>query len=685
MNTTCKWLAIIAVAANLANPGISQTTFGKFEVAKPFTRSAGLALVDADQDGDLDILAGSGVSGFFFYENQGGKPVKWASHTIDANLKGCLSVAVGDIDKDGKTDLLGTSWDDNSLVWYRNLGNLTWQKNIISTQCGNAHELYTYDMDDDGYQDVLVSAVTNNEVLLFHNPGPGVVTWPRQQISNTFGGSRSVAGCDLDGDGKADIIGAAFDGDKITIWKNMGGSPVQWQPFDLITGYNGAHRVDITDLNQDGKPDIIGWGYLEGSLSWWENTGSDFSLWIIHVVDNLLNTSCVGEGVDIDLDGDLDIVSTGFSSNQVVWYENTDGKATKWTKHAIDTGMKEPWMAFAGDIDGDLDVDVIAGGDGGNEIRWYENHPSGRMDTYLNYSGGTINTGLFLPDGYDESETYELLIAFPGAGDLKLNRSFRDHLIPVSESRKTIILTPDFPKASQPGYEFSNPSQVNEIIGYACTRFSVDTSRIYLMGAGCQGQPLMKGTLNGNFPVKGAFSINPEINSFNPAEWSGLKKPLAVASSLTDPYYPQVEAFADRLWQDGKKIKLIPFNGPGSDYLTEELADLSMRCMNFIDSANIINNLYEMRNYMINQSSLSVIGSGTNTRIAVKAIPWEHLYIRIIDLNGRTLYPRYQGPMVGLYMEFPLNFENVSLSSGTYIISVTGSQSGTRSMKLIKH
>ena len=67
------------------------------------------------------------------------------------------------------------------------------------------------------------------------------------------------------------------------------------------------------------------------------------------------------------------------SSAGVAWYENTDGKATTWKKHSIDTGMDQPWMAFASDLDGDLDIDVIAGGDSGNEIRWYENHPSGRM------------------------------------------------------------------------------------------------------------------------------------------------------------------------------------------------------------------------------------------------------------------------------------------------------------------
>ncbi|MCX6225742.1 MAG: T9SS type A sorting domain-containing protein [Bacteroidia bacterium] len=683
MKKKTQLLTLPAIFLSLAISAEGQVAFEKHEVAKPFTQSAGLGLADVDQDGDLDILAGSGLTGLFWIENQGGKPLKWLSHTVDASIKRCLSVAARDIDKDGKTDLVATSWNDNSLFWYRNLGNQVWEKRLISNQCGEAHELFVWDMDGDGFDDALVAAVTNNEVLLFHNPGPASTIWPKLQITNSFSGSRTVAAGDLDGDGKADIVGGAFAGNKITIWHNLGGNPVQWQPFDLVTGFTGAHRVEVVDLNQDGKLDIIGWAYSAGLLKWWENTGSDFSGWIVHTVDNQLNTSCVGEAKDMDLDGDLDIVTTGYLSNQVVWYENTDGKALTWRKRTIDTGLVQPWMAFAGDLDGDLDMDVVAGGDSGNEIRWYENHPAGRMDSYLNYSGGKMNTGIFLPEGYSETSVYELLIALPGEGDSKSFSMFRDYLIPVSESRNTIILTPDFPGAVQPDYQFANPLQINEIISYAKTRFSIDTARIYLMGAACQGKPVLQGTQAGIYKVKGAIAVNPEIQSFLAAEWSGkTSSPLAIASSLSNQYYPNVEAFADRLWQDGKLIKLFSFNGPESDYMIDELPDLTIRCMNYIDSANYLNHREDMPNNNFNQSSVSIIGSGMNTRIRITAIPGEHLYVRVIDINGRILYPIYQGPMIDRVMDLTVNSDNLSLKSGIYLISVTGSQSGTSAIKV---
>jgi len=275
-----------------------------------------------------------------------------------------------------------------------------------------------------------------------------------------------------------------------------------------------------------------------------------------------------------------------------------------------------------------------------------------------------------------------LLIAFPGVGDPKLNASFRDHFIPVSESRNTIIVTPDYPKAGQPDYQFNNPLQINEIITNIRTRFSVDTARIYLLGAGCQGKPVLHGTLAGLFPVKGAIAVNPEIQTFNPGDWTGKLKPLAIASSLSDPIYPNVEAFADRLWQDGKKIKLIPFDGPGADYMTDDLADLTIRCLNYIDSANMLTGMEAMSPIPVSRSGIKLLGTGTYGRISISGVPGEQLNISLIEVSGRNSDTIYQGPMIGLAMEFNVDPSN-SLRSGMYLIRVSGSESGSSSAKII--
>jgi hypothetical protein len=156
---------------------------------------------------------------------------------------------------------------------------------------------------------------------------------------------------------------------------------------------------------------------------------------------------------------------------------------------------------------------------------------------------------------------------------------------------------------------------------------------------------------------------------------------MAIASSLTDPFYPDVEAFAARLWQDGNQIKLFPFDGPGSDYLTDELADLTIRCLNYIDSANILNGTADIKNQAC-RSVLKVLGSGSNIRIGISAVPGEQLTIQLIDCIGQSIYPVYRGQMIGQDMELPVCQGN-SLKSGLYLIRSTGSESGTSGTKIL--
>ena len=674
-------LLTAGITLTLAVSGFSQVRFEKHEVAKPFTRSAGLGLADVDQDGDPDILAGSGTKGLYWYENRGGSPVTWMAHTVDANALGCLSVVASDVDQDGLTDLVGGAWDDNSVNWYRNTGNQKWEKIVISGQVGQVHEVYAHDMDSDGLPDILAAGVAGNEIVWFHNPGNTTSAWPRQQLTGSFGGARSVTGGDLDGDGRADIVAAAFSGNRITIWKNMGGTPVVWQSTDLISDYGGAHRVQIADVNLDGKPDVIGWAYVLGALRWWENTGANFSAWTMHTVDNSLPYSCVGQAIDMDLDGDNDMVTTGFTNNQVAWYENTNGKATLWKKHMIDTSLPEPWMAYAGDIDGDLDIDVIAGGDGGNEIRWYENHPSGRMDTYIDYSGGRINTGIFLPDGYDERSEHELLIALPGAGDYKTAPMLRDFLIPVSEVRQTIIVSPDFPRAQAPDYKLNIPNQVNELIRYAQTRFAIDTAKIYLIGAGCQGMAVLEGTLSG-YPVKGGVAINPEFSQFDQGDWKPGSKPLVIASNQTDPFYPAVRNAAGQLWHAGFNIKLLTTDGNASEYLNEQLADLTIRCMNRIDSAAFLTHSDNPFEKGQTATEICMAGNGSEQVIRLSGVNGDQVTLQLLDLSGRKLRTCFSGQISESGVQIPVHSDGFPLP-GVYLLVASGLQGGTSAKKIV--
>lgn len=660
----------------------AQINFEKHTVLRPFTRSAGLGLSDVDGDGDQDILAGSGTAGLFWFENQGGHPLTWNTHAVDNGIRGCLSVMAADVDLDGKNDLVSSSWDDNSVYWYRNLGDNAWEKRTIDNSCGEAHEIFVRDIDGDGDIDVMAAAVTRGEVILYRNPGAIGPTWSKQVLISDFAGSRTVAAGDLDGDGDQDIAAGAFDAGRITIWKNQGGSPLNWQQVSLVTGFTGAHRVQIIDVNKDGKMDIIGWGYTAGVLAWWENTGADVGAWTRHTVDNQLRTSCVGEARDMDSDGDLDIVTTGYSSNLVLWYENTDGKGTTWSRKTVDTGLVEPWMAFAGDLDGDYDLDIIAGGDEGAEICWYESKPSGRFDTYLPTGSTQALSGVYIPSEYNEDRPSKLVIALHGSAESKYALTLRDYLIPAADVSGAVIVSADLPLANEPAMEWPEPSRVTEFLAYASKRFHADPANVYIFGASNQGTAVLRESLSGDLNVKGAIAVNPVMGNNLSSEWTGDHARLAVISDLGWSGYQMAETFSDELWRSGKLIKLIPFEGDGSSYLTDQLSDLLLQGMNYIDSAQFLTS-DESQYQCFNEWNIGLKYLNGSLLAQVTGAGEKKAEFRVYDLCGRQMGQPFKTILSGNSAVISLNFPAYQAGS-IYLLRVTLSDGSCKTLKFFK-
>ncbi|MEM7393065.1 MAG: VCBS repeat-containing protein, partial [Verrucomicrobiota bacterium] len=75
--------------------------------------------------------------------------------------------------------------------------------------------------------------------------------------------------------------------------------------------------------------------------------------------------------IDLDLDGDMDVVAASSLNSQVMWYEN-DGHAS-FTTHLICTNIQQPISVSIGDMDRDGDNDVVVAGFASGTISWHEN------------------------------------------------------------------------------------------------------------------------------------------------------------------------------------------------------------------------------------------------------------------------------------------------------------------------
>jgi hypothetical protein len=79
--------------------------------------------------------------------------------------------------------------------------------------------------------------------------------------------------------------------------------------------------------------------------------------------------------IDMDLDGDPDVVSVAEDGDDVSWWENVNPMTT-WTKHTIGT-VDAPVFVWASDLDLDGDKDVIVSSSADDKIYWFANQGAG--------------------------------------------------------------------------------------------------------------------------------------------------------------------------------------------------------------------------------------------------------------------------------------------------------------------
>jgi hypothetical protein len=75
--------------------------------------------------------------------------------------------------------------------------------------------------------------------------------------------------------------------------------------------------------------------------------------------------------IDVDGDGDVDVISASRYAMQVAWYENDGNQG--FTKHTITNTTDGALSVFAIDVDGDGDMDVLSTSFGDDTVAWYEN------------------------------------------------------------------------------------------------------------------------------------------------------------------------------------------------------------------------------------------------------------------------------------------------------------------------
>jgi len=321
--------------------------------------------IDFDKDGKCEIVYYSAQK-LYLVSNDGKQ-----RRTIAEKVK-FIHSAAGDMDGDGDIDyvggLIGVGW----LECPKDIWKDEWKLHWVSQELNGTHAVETIDMDNDGKMDVVANSFNPlgkypHSICWFKNLGDG--KWETYPIANkdAIGGSHYFKIFDLDGK-KAMCAGAKGgkfpNGNYYALYKAEDSIYKPWKKSLLLSNQEGATNIFPADYDKDGKIDYAvanGHGIGVKLIS-----GKDKS---VSVIDPKMECPHCLDAGDLDGDGDIDLVTCGYQSKEVAWYENIG--SGKFKKHSIKTDQAAYDIRLI-DIDGDGLKDILVAGQRSNNVIWFK-------------------------------------------------------------------------------------------------------------------------------------------------------------------------------------------------------------------------------------------------------------------------------------------------------------------------
>jgi glycerophosphoryl diester phosphodiesterase len=248
-------------------------------------------LADFDADGDVDVAASSWVLGnqFAWFENDALTGTQeWRKRIIEKDLAETRGLRVADFDADGDADIFATAPGAGEVIWYENTDGplgVAWRKHVIDRAPRPMHGAPA-DMDRDGDIDVVLALgmsspatdTISHHVVWYENPSEPRGSWQKHVITDTFSDGFEAQAADLDDDGDVDVAATSWRSPGRIAWfENLGASDAaaaKWRTHTLKTHWQSANNLLITDLDGDGRQDLVA-AAEHGSyeLRWWRNEG----------------------------------------------------------------------------------------------------------------------------------------------------------------------------------------------------------------------------------------------------------------------------------------------------------------------------------------------------------------------------------------------------------------------------
>lgn len=436
---------------------------------------------------------------------------------------GPYAVAVGDFNKDGRTDLAVANHNANSVSIFLGNGDGTFQ-NAVGYPAGVSPSAITVgDFNGDGNADLAVANGPSNSVSVLLGNGDGTF---QAAVSYAAGATPvSLAVGDFNGDGKLDLAAADEAGNKVAVLLGNGNGTFAAPVAYSVGSY--PYSVAVGDFNADGKPDLAVVNNGGNSVSVLLGNGDGTFQAAVGYAVKLQPVSVAI--ADFNGDGKLDLaVANQGSYNVSILLGNGDGTF----QAAFNRGAGfNPSSVVAADFNGDNKADLAVANLSDNTVSVLLGHGDGTFQTQVTFPAGSRPIAI-AAGSFDGNARSDLALADNGSGNAGV-------LISKAGTTTTLTSTP-------------NPAFVTQMVTFTATvsgqyggtptgsvTFNKGTTALATV-------PLSAGTATfqtsalptGNFNVKAVYGGDTNFGGSNSALLSQTVQKVATVTTIVSSLNP---------------------------------------------------------------------------------------------------------------------------------------------------
>ncbi|CAB5080406.1 hypothetical protein D3OALGB2SA_510, partial [Olavius algarvensis associated proteobacterium Delta 3] len=393
------------------------------------------------------------------------------------------AVVLGDVNGDVRPDLITGSYNQTNLL-YLNDGSGNPFDSLAALEIGSESDPTTSlalgDLNDDGIPDLVVGNAQGTPNRVYLNDGTGIFVVAGDMDVNSASDTSALVLGDIDGDETLDVI-VGRDGVENVYFRNLGrdsdGNWLGFEPGAAVGSETDATKaLALGDVDNDGDPDLIAGNSGQPVRLYLNDTGN------LSLNDVLLPTltapvTALAMG-DVDSDEFLDlVVGIAGQSNQLFMNNGLDntnawlgfGSPTVINGAADSINTTAALELLDVDTDGDLDIVEGNGGVSGETDRLYLNDGAGgyALDTPGKFTTAVgITTSLASGDVDADGDTDLIVGLYDAPNRIHLN----DDIGNLGDGRPIGVVRLELPAGAGGAYlRFSGDNIEMRILGQVLT------------------------------------------------------------------------------------------------------------------------------------------------------------------------------------------------------------------------